>query len=85
MKIRKSQLITTYLFGIAASAIAGGDAIVLVILMTLLVAGSLIWMCLDLRLKWPQSQLSLGRHFENSTPKSAREAYVLGVGHHVRR
>jgi len=80
----KAQIIITFLVGFGASAITGGAPIVLLILMTLLAAGALVWMRLDLdlTLKLPDIQLSRPlTQVENSTPHSTRGGLVLGVGH----
>jgi hypothetical protein len=79
-------MIITFLVGFVASAITGGAPMVLLILMTLLAAGLLVWTSLDLSLKLPKTQLShLWRQPEISAPNVPREVFVLGVGHRVNR
>jgi len=83
MELKKSEIILTFLVGFAASAITGGAPIVLLTLMTLVAAGALVWMRLDLTLKLPDIKLSrLSKRGESSMPQSA---FVLGAGHQVGR
>jgi hypothetical protein len=79
-----AQIIITLLVGFGASSITGGAPIVLLILMTLLTVGALVWLRLDLdlTLKLPNNPLSRSlTHVETSTPHRTHGGLVLGIGH----
>lgn len=84
MKVKQSQLIITFLVGFVACQASGGTPIVLLMLMAFLAAGALVCDCFGLTLKLPKLQLS--RFLANAETKPVqREAFVLGIGHQVRR
>ena len=84
MKIKRSQLIITFLVGFAGCQAAEGSLIVLLLLMTFLAAGAFVFDYFGLTLKPPQMPLS--RFLTNAETKPIqREAFVLGIGHQARR
>ena len=84
MKIKRSQLVIAFLVGFAACQVSGASPIVLLMLMAFLAAAEFVCACFGLTLKLPKIQLS--RFMMNAETKSIqREAFVLGVGHQVRR
>ena len=84
MKIKRSELVLTFLVGFAACEVSGGTPNVLLILMTFLAVGAFVFDYFGIVLKLPR--LQLGSFRTNSETKSIeREAFVPGIGHQLRR